>query len=268
MTQYKKGAAALGALQSSNEGGNLSQSEFTKFGVGTTFKVRVLGTEDLMQYFGYGIYKKVNTFVAANPSIRDKKGNAVDNLTPWDKAEKYYRDLQFAANDKGDEKTAKAYGQEAGKYRGKEKYVMGFVNLENGEEIIVDLTKNQALEVYANITKYEKKLGKLAFELSKTNATGQAKDTKVSLTPLIDFDEDLTEKEKENFAKFEGKSFNLALFDGLLYEVGEKEQIENLVASGFDISLIGYTIGTSTEAAAESTNDEATPIEGDEQYDF
>ena len=132
---------------------------------------------------------------------------------------------------------------------------MGFVDLATGKEIVVDLTRNQALDVYATITKYEKKLGKLAFELTKTNATGQAKDTKVALTPLIDFDEDLNEKERENFAKFDGKEFNSALFDGLLFEADEKTQIENLVAAGFDISLIGLSLGAGAETNESPAED-------------
>jgi hypothetical protein len=254
MSQFKKGAAALGALQNGGSEGNSVDSEFAKFGVGTTYKVRVLGTEDLMQYFGYGVYKKVNTFVSKKPSDRDDKGNAIDNLTPWDLAEKHYRDQQFSEKDAGNEQEAKELGQKASVYRGKEKYVMGFVNLVNGEEIVVDFTRNQALEVYATIMKYEKKLGKLAFELSKTNATGQAKDTKVTLTPLIDFEDDLTPEEQANFKKFDGNQFNQSLFDGLLYEADEKTQIENLVAAGFDISLIGLTL----DGSGTAQNDDPT----------
>lgn len=263
MSQFKKGAAALGALQQQGGGEGFIDSEFAKFGVGKTYKVRILGTTDLMQYVGYGIYKKVNTFVAKNPSIRDEKGNAIENLTPWDKAEKYHRDLQFAASDAKNEAESKKQGQEASKYRGKERYAFGFIDLETGKEIVIDLSRDQALGIYPTITKYENKLGKLAFELSKTNATGQAKDTKVSLTPIIDFDEDLSDKERANFAKFDGKEFNQKLFDGLLFEADEKQQIENLVAAGFDITLIGLSIGTNSQA-----DEEGTPIEDEPTADF
>ncbi|WP_339168779.1 hypothetical protein MKY61_19995 [Bacillus sp. FSL M8-0315] len=263
MSQFQKGAAALSALQAGGgEGGNLNKIDFAKFGVGTTYKVRVLGAEDLMQYYGYGIYKKVNTFVARNPSTRNEKGYVVSDHTPWDLAEKYYRDLQFKAKEAGDEDEAKAHGEEAWKYCGKERYSMGFIDLESGKEIIVDLSRNQAQDVYATIKKYEKKLGKLAFELTKTNTTGKSKDTKVSLTPLIDFEEDLTEQERANFAKFDGKEFNAKLFDGLLFEADEKTQIENLVAAGFDISLIGLSLGAGSddEKDNEEVDEETLPF--------
>ncbi|MEK4631410.1 MULTISPECIES: hypothetical protein [Bacillus] len=257
MTQFQKGAEALNALKAGrSEGGNATKIDFAKFGIGTTYKVRVLGTQDMMRYFGYGIYKKVNTFVAQNPSTRNDKGFVVSDHTPWDLAEKYHRDLQFAAKDANNEKEEKAQREEANKYRGEERFAMGFVDLATGKEIVVDLTRNQALDVYATITKYEKKLGKLAFELAKTNATGQNKDTKASLTPLIDFDEDLNEKERENFAKFDGKEFNHSLFDGLLFEADEKTQIENLVAAGFDINLIGKSLGGSATDSNEPKSEE------------
>lgn len=177
-------------------------------------------------------------------------------------AEKYHRDLQFAAKEAGNEKEEKAQSKEAGKYRGKERFAMGFVDLATGKEIVVDLTRNQALDVYETITKYEKKLGKLAFELTKTNTTGEAKDTKVTLSPLIDFEEDLTEQERANFAKFDGKEFNAKLFDGLLFEADEKTQIENLVAAGFDISLIGLSLGAGSdnEKSNEGVDEETLPF--------
>jgi hypothetical protein len=61
-------------------------------------------------------------------------------------------------------------------------------------------------------------------------------------------DEELTDKERANFAKYDGKEFDMSLFEGLLYEAEEKEQIENLVAAGFDITLIGLSIGASSKS--------------------
>jgi hypothetical protein len=240
MTQFLSGADALNSLNATNEGGNGSKSEFASFKSGTSYKVRVLGTADLIRFYSYGIFKKVNSFTAKNPSVKNAKGFPESNLTPWDKAAKYYQDLVFAARDNGDAKTEEAMKKEAAKYRVKERYAFGFIDLETDAPIIVDLSKKQAQTVHANIKKYEKKLGKIAFELSKT---GQDTSTVVSLSPIIDMDEDLSDKERENFAKLDGKEFDMTMFDGLLYEADDKEQIENLVAAGFDITLIGLSIG-------------------------
>jgi len=250
MSQFKKGAAALNALTSQSSG-NSPTSEFAKFNSGTTYKVKVKGTEDIMQYYGYGVFKKVNTFVAKNPSVRNERGFVVENPTPWDKASQYYYDLAKEAEAKGaPEPEVKALRQEGYKYAGKERYAMGFFDLTSGKDIVVDLTRNQAKDVYATILKYEKKLDKVAFELSKTGSRNEAK---VTLTPIIDMDEDLTEEERKNFESAIGQPFNHALFDGLLYEADEKEQIESLVAAGFDISLIGLTLGGNS---AESNEDD------------
>ncbi|WP_026593033.1 hypothetical protein [Bacillus sp. UNC437CL72CviS29] len=262
MAQFKKGAAALGALNTQSEGGSTLSAEFAKFNVGTTYKVRVLGTEDLIQFFSYGIFKKVNSFVAKNPSVRNEKGFVESNHTAWDLAAQFHYDEAKKLEEGGaDQKVIDDKKNEAYKYVGKERYALGFINLEDSKEIIIDLSRNQAKEVYAVIAKYEKKLGRLAFELSKTNATGLAKDTKITLTPFIDMEEDLTDKERANFAKWDDKEFNAKLFDGLLFEADEKTQIENLVAAGFDISKIGLTL---ENGGNEAPSDEGTPIEIDD----
>jgi hypothetical protein len=245
MTQFQSGADALNALNATNEGNGGSKAEFAKFSSGTSYKVRVLGTADLIRFYSFGVFKKVNSFVAKNPAKRNPRGYAVEDLGPWDKAAKYYQDLAFAARDKGDAKAEEDNRNQAYQYRAKERYALGFIDLATGDPIIVDLSKKQAQSIHAVITKFEKKLGKVAFELSKQ---GSGQSTTVSLTPFIDMDDDLDDKERANFAKLADATFDMALFDGLLYEADEKEQIENLVAAGFDISLIGLSVGGEKQA--------------------
>lgn len=245
MTNYQSGVDALNAL---NSGGNDSSSNnsFSAFGIGKTYKVRVLGTMDFVTYIGYSIFKKVNTFAAKNPSTRDKKGYAIDNLTAWDLAEKYHRELQFKAIDEKNEAEKKKQGTAASLYKGNSRFIFGYVDLATGDLLAIDASKPQAQEMHAAIMKYEKKLGKLAFELSKTNATGDAKDTKVSLTPLIDFEEDLTPEEQAKFKEFDGRAFDKTRFEGIVYEADETEQIEFLKQAGFDVKLIGLDAPSGT----------------------
>lgn len=244
--QYSAGADALNSLNASNEGGG-SSSEFASFKSGTTYKVRVLGAADLITFYSYGIFKKVNSFVAKNPSVKNAKGFAESEFTPWDLACNYFAELRKKAEESGDIAGEKKYKEEAGKYRVKQRFALGFIDLETGKPIIVDLSKKQAQTVHASIKKYEKKLGKLAFELSKQ---GENTSTVVSLSPVIDMEDDLTDKERETFAKFEGAEFDMKLFDGILYEADEKQQIENLVAAGFDIGLIELSLGASENEPA------------------
>ncbi|KMK75418.1 hypothetical protein [Alkalihalobacillus pseudalcaliphilus] len=230
----KKGAGAIGQLEASNEGG--ATADFTKFKSGTSLKVRVKGLHDLAQYYNYGIFKVVNSFTPEVPAERNDRGFITANPTPWDKAAQYHADKAKEAAEVGDKQAEDDEKAAARLYRGSEKYLVGFFDLETGQDIVVDLTRNQAQVVFAAIKKYAKKLDKIAFELSKT---GSSTSTIVSLSPIIDMDEDLTDKEKENFAKG-GQPFNDSLFDNLLYEADESEQLELLTKAGFDISLIGY----------------------------
>lgn len=256
MTQFQSGADAINALNATNEGGG-SKAEFSPLKSGSSYKVRVLGTSDLIRFYSYGIFKVINSFTAKNPSVKNARGFAESNLTPWDLAAKYYQDKKFAAEDAGQSAQAEKFGIEASKYRAKERYALGFIDLATGEPIIVDLSKKQAQGVHAVITKNAKKLDKVAFELSKQ---GSGTSTTVMLSVIFDLDEDLSDKERDNFAKLAGAEFDMTLFDGLLYEADDAEQIENLVRAGFDPSLIGLE----RKASAEHSDEDAPPADDED----
>src|SRR5699024_623923 len=143
------------------------------------------GPDDRMSYYGYGMYKpRVNTFVAKNPSKKSKKGYPVEGLTSWDKAWKYHADKS--------EKFRDHHSQEAYKYLPKLRGAFGFFDLTSGEQIVVDFTAKQAEVIQGVIDKNEKRLDRLAFELSKE---GQRENTVVSITPVTFPEEDLTEEQ-------------------------------------------------------------------------
>lgn len=239
MTQYQTGADALAALTATNEGGS-SGMEFTSFKSGGNFKVRVMGAADLITFRSYGIYKQINSFVAKTPSIYSAKGFPESNLTPWDKASEYYSKLAFDAE--GDADKQKELRAEASKYRGKQRFALGFIDLDTGTPIIIDLSKKQAQAVHTVIKKNEKKLGTKAFELEKT---GSDTSTQVIMSPL-DLD-DLTDKQQAKFAEWDEKAFDPQLFEGLLYEADETEQLRLLTQAGFNTALIGYGDATPTQ---------------------
>lgn len=239
MSKYAAGTDALDALNATNESG--SSMEFTSFKTGSTFYVKVLGTANLISFYSYGIFKQVNSFVAEKPSKKSKAGYPVSDLTVWDKAWKYHKDLSKDFSDH--------HGQEAGKYRAKQRFAMGFYDLTSGEPIIVDVSKAQAQAIHAVIMKNEKRLGKFAFELSKS---GSGTTTTVSLSPVMDMDEDLTDVQRANFEKAPAE-FDMALFDGLLFEADEAEQIKLLTQAGFDVKLIGYTNETPADTPVDNT---------------
>lgn len=200
---------------------------------GMTLKVRVLSKDDSAEYFAASVYKVFTTTPVAPGNLYQKAANIL-----FEQAKK------AATQAEADELKAKARA-----LRPKPRYLFGFINLENGEPIVVDLSKAQAQVVYQALDKYKKKIGKVAFELSKS---GTGTSTVVSFSPVLDMDEDLTDTERENFAKAEGKQFPAELFEKVLYMKTEAEQIEDLKAFGFDVSLLGIENGGGA----------------DEEYDF
>lgn len=224
MSEVKQGQAALDVLNQSDDDGDKG---YTSFKSGTTYVVKVLGTADLITFFNYGIYGEVDSFVPETPSKKSKKGYPVENLTPWDLAWKYHKDKSEHYQDE--------HGTEASKYRAKQRFAMGFYDLDSGEQVVIDVSKNQAQALHGSIKKYEKKLSKLAFELTKE---GKKQNTTVSLTPLLDMDEDLTDKQRKAFDEAPAE-FDAALFEGINYEADYDEQVELLGKAGFDVSLIG-----------------------------
>jgi len=255
MSQFKFG---MDAIEESNAagGGGKANNDFAKLPAGTTLKVKLTGLTSVMRYYGYGVYKRVNTFIAEKPSDRDAKGFVSGNHTPWDLASKHYYDQAFAlTKDKSDDeakeiretKPYKDLSGEGYKYAGKARYAIGFIDLEVGKEIVLDFTTKQFTEVIKPaLVKYDAKKDKTAFEISKQ---GSGTKTVISLSPVLDMDdeEEISVKERANFDKFIGKEFDLKKFEGLLFEADEKQQIENLVAAGFDITLIGLSIGASAD---------------------
>jgi len=242
MTNFTTGADALAALNSNNESSN--NREFTSIKSGSKFIVRVIDKAAVQMAYSYGIFKQVNSFVAKEPSIKTPNGFPTDNLTPWDKAYKYHKDKSKDFNDE--------HGQEASKYRAKQRFAMAFFDLDKGEYIIVDLSKKQAQSIATVISKNESKLGKKGFELEKV---GSGTSTSVMLSPL-DL-EDLTEKQRANFDKAPTE-FDQTVFNGIWYEQNEAQMIELLKQAGFDVSLVGYDNVSSTRN--ENADDEPLPF--------
>lgn len=227
------------AMEMLNEGSNESNSrnEFTYLKSGDSFKVKVPGI-NMKSEFVYGSFsKKIHSFIAKNPSKKSEKGYPVEDLTPFDQAWKYFKDKSSDFNDDN--------SKEASHYRCQRKFTFGLYDLDSGDPIMVEFTRNQANAIVSAIKKYEGKLDKFAFELSKQ---GTGTNTIVSLT-IIPMMDDLTEKQADNFDKLPN-DFDSNLFTGLHYEADENEQIKSLQQAGFDISLIGLEAPKSDDDSA------------------
>jgi len=244
----KVGADAVSSAQSTKEE---KVSAHVKFNGGSTLKVRVKSGSDIVEYYAHGLFNpSVKTFAPKITPSRNAKGYITANPSVWDRAS----DLLYAdASAEKDAAKAQELKDMAYNLKSKPRYLFGFVNLETGEEGFVDLTKKQADSVTAALKKYANRLGKYAFELSKT---GSSTNTVVSLSPILEMEEDLTEAERANFAKDTGASFDFSKFEDFVYQADEAEQTKNLVIAGFDIGRLGLTLG----AGAAASEPEYAPI--------
>lgn len=224
MSKVLTGTDALDALNEGTE--ETSNNEFTYLKSGTTFYVKVPGINMISRYVYGSFAKNIYSFVAEEESKKSDRGFPTDNLTPFDKAYLHHKDQSL---DWQDEQAG-----EANNYRATRKFTLGFYNLDTGEPIMVEFTRNQANTIVETIKKYENRLDQFAFELSKQ---GKQRDTTVSLS-LIPILEDLTETQQKHFAELPNE-FDAKNFEGLHYVMSTDEQIEKLIEVGFDVSLIG-----------------------------
>jgi len=223
----KKVITGDNALDILNEGSSDEVSnEFTYLKSGDSFTVKVPGINMISEYVYGSFAKKIYSFIAENPSKKSAKGFPTDNLTPFDKAWKYYKDQ---SDDWQDEMS-----QEANHFRATRKFTIGFYDLDTGEPIMVEFTRNQAAVIVETAKKYEERLDQFAFELSKTGK-GTSTTVNLSLIPILD---DLTETQRKNFEELPNE-FDAKNFEGLYYIMSDEEQIETLQRVGFDVSLIG-----------------------------
>ena len=231
----KKGREAAESAMS--EGSSNVSKALKTFKSGTTYKVRVPSISDFVEYFNHSVFKVFYscpcTRANGEPDAYDK---AVDLL---------YQDADKAKK-AGDEPLAEELRKQAYTLKAKPRYLFGFFNLEDGEPLIIDVSKKQAQVLILGIEKFAKKLNKVAFEISKT---GSGQSTTVSIMPVLDMDDDLSKDEQKAFETTKDKDFDDDIYGKVLKVKTEDEQIADLRAFGFDVSRLGYD------------NDEAAPID-------
>lgn len=232
----KKGKAAFESM-------NAEEKDYSKvlvpFKSGSTYKVRVPSVEDYVEWFAHSVYGKFFTTPCTKPTGKaDLYDQAVDLL---------YQDAREAQK-AGDEAKAKELRDQAYSLKAKPRYLFGFFNLEDGAEIIVDLTRAQARAVVAAIEEYAQQINQFAFKLTKTG-TGTA--TQVSLAPIIS---GLSDTEREHFEATAGKEFDESLYGKVLQINSEEKQIEDLRKFGFDVSRLG--VGEAVQPVADVGEDD------------
>ncbi|WP_095021887.1 hypothetical protein [Bacillus thuringiensis] len=215
-----------------------------KISAGTVLKVRALPTA-VVKYHAHSAFKKFNTTPCTKPAGKeDLYDKACDLL---------YKDAKAAEEAGADAKEVEAMRNVAYQLKAKERYLIGFVNLEDGKPIVVDFTAKQGKAVVAELQKRKTKLSRFAFELTKT---GSSTDTVVSFGVVLDMEEDLTDKEREHFEKSADFEFDMSVFETVFSVNKEDKQLEDLRAFGFDVSRLGFDEGIETEGEEKKEEDE------------
>ncbi|MBX6362046.1 MAG: hypothetical protein IRZ03_18475 [Acidobacterium ailaaui] len=129
--------------------------------------------------------------------------------------------------EKGRQTGDETYTEAARLIRPRARYLFGFINLDDGKPVIFDATRKQAQSLISTIEKYAKKVDKIAFELSKS---GESTSTVVTLSPIIDMDEDLNDTQRANFDKAvaEGAKVPDDIFENVLTLRDHAGQVEDL----------------------------------------
>lgn len=260
MSMFTK-VGAEAAAAGNNEGGG-KESPIQSFKSGTTFKVGVKSINNVAEYYGYGMFGKVNTFVPKNPAVRNAKGYVESNPSVWDQASALlYADANAAKEAGASEDDVKAITDEAYLYKGKKRYLRAFYDLTTGKDIVIDVSPKQEAVLKSVIEDNIEDLDVIAFKLSKKGASTNAV---VSLNAIVKMERDLTDEERANFAKLGDEPFDLADFETCLYVADEAEQVKNLVIAGFDIARLGLSIGASAQtdnaqSAAQPSDNDAPP---------
>jgi hypothetical protein len=227
------------------------------FTSGKSYNVRVPNPVAFVEYFAHSVYKVFYTTPCTTPSgNKDLYCKAVDLL--YDDAKK--------AEEAGNDKLNEEIRDEAYALRKKKRYLVGFISLEDGEPIILDLTKNQAEDIIDVMKKRKKQLTEYAFTVSKT---GMGTATKTALDLILDAEEELTADELKQFEATAEKAFDESLFEKVLNVADEEQQIKDLEAFGFDVTRLGIESGKdAAEDAGDDTNTSDDAEEGEDDLGF
>lgn len=232
----KKGKEAAASALAEKE--DVSQS-LVSLKSGTSLKVRVPGTDAFVEYYAANVFHVFYTTPVEDGNLYQKAAALL-----YDDAKK--------AKDAGNEKQSEELRQQAYQIKPKPRYLVGFINLADGQPIVVDLTKAQTKVVVSAIEKNERKLSRKPFELAKD---GKGTNTIVSLTPLDV--EDLSAEESKTFEATKDTKVPDDLYEKVLKVKSTEEQAEDLEKFGFDVSRLGI------DAKKQQSNDDVDISDSD-----
>jgi hypothetical protein len=219
--------------------------QLLKMKSGETTLVRMVSEEDYVTYKAHSAHKSFYTTPCTKPGgTPDLYDKACDLL---------YDDARKAEKEGVTGDALKAMKDRAYALTAKPRYLVAFISLETGEQILVDMTGNQGKVVTDAMEKYKTKKDRYAFELTKS---GESTNTVFSLTPVLDMEEDISDKHRAMFEKTKDAKIDEEAFEKVFSPRSLEGQIEDLTKFGFDVSRLGID---ANEAPAADAEPEALP---------
>lgn len=235
MTQSIISNKGMMAIESAKAEKPKFQSALKYLKVGQAYKVRVPSLEEVAEIYTHSVFGVFNTCACTKDDYYDKAVEA----------------LYVLANKEADETKKKDLKEKAYALKAKPRYFFGFINLEDGLPMVIDLSKKQAQGIHNVIMKNEKRIGSMPFEISKADGG--------SVTLNMMFEDDLTTEEAAHFKASEGKEIPLEAYEGSVWKRQPEEQLLDLKKFGFDTSLIVSKQGGTPTGGG---------VEGEQEYGF
>lgn len=229
---------------------------------GDSIKVRVPNAETYGEYLSHGGYTLSTKYKVYNMPCLKHAGqpDIYDDVVPH-----LYNDAEEAEK-AGDMEKAEQIKTIANELRAKKRMLFGFIDLATGDQIVVDVTKNQGDSIVDDILEYEENLEDTAFVLSKK---GTGPSTSVSLSPILNPKKGLNSTEQSNFEGSAGEVFDTELFEKIFFVKPREMQIEDMKKIGFDLSRIGIEdAGQAASAPKAEEKKQSAPEIGEEDLPF
>lgn len=130
----------------------------------------------------------------------------------------------------------------------KKRYIFVFGDLETGTLKAIDVSKNQAKKLIADIEEYADDINDIAFNLKRT---GEKTDTTFSLNPILK----LKGEDVEKFEALEGLEVTDQFFNDVLVPRSYDMQVEILKEAGYPVEEYFEVKETDIETSEEGTEE-------------
>lgn len=203
---------------------------------GESIKVRLLGTEDFVEYQAISGY---NLGVYTQPSVE-----------PLGRKDYFVEAGKLADSGKVDEKFKVLYPRK--------RYLIAMADVISKDVRVWDCSKAQFNSFISDLKEYEEIIEdgeELVFTFKRT---GTKTETKYSLSPVLRAKAD----EKDGFHSFDGQSIPDELFESVLVPRSAKMQVQVLKDAGFPVAE--YFPEVDLSETVESETAESTDLDGEE----